>query len=97
MRVASLQDVIAGAQRENERAFLMHHGDALRARARVQLAGFKAVEFDAAGQRRDGARDQAQQGGLAAGVGAEDGDEFALARLERGGFEREERRGVRRA
>ena len=94
VRVASLQHVVAGAHRKHQRAFLLHEGDALRASARVEPAGLEAVQLDAAGQRRDGAGHQAQQRGFAAGIGSEDGHEFALARLKRGGFEREERRGV---
>ena len=82
--MAALQNVVAGAHREDERAFLLHEGDALGAGARVQMAGLEAVQLDAARERSDGARDQAQQRGFSAGVGAENGHEFALARLERG-------------
>ena len=69
----------------------MHEGDALGARSRVELVGLKAVQLDAAGERRDGAGNEAQQRGFAAGVGSQDGHQLALVGLERGGFEREER------
>ncbi len=84
--MAALQNVVAGADREDERALLLHEGDALGASARVQMAGLEAVQFDPARERSDGAGNQAQQRGFSAGVGAEDGHEFALARLERGGL-----------
>ena len=58
--MASLQHVVACQQREDQRAFLMHQGDALGARSRVELVGLKAVQLDAAGERRDGAGDEAQ-------------------------------------
>ena len=81
MRVPPLQHVIARPHRKDQRAFLLHHGNALRARARLEFAGFEAIELDAAGKRRDGARNQLQQRGFSAGIGPEDGNQLALARL----------------
>ena len=51
VRVAALQHVVAGACGEDQLAFLLHDGDALRSGSRVQAAGFKAVQLHAAGQR----------------------------------------------
>ncbi len=92
---AALQHKISRESRINDRTFLMHNGDALRARPHVQPAGFLAVEFHASGKRRDRSRDQPQQRGFAAGVGAKNGDEFALVRLKAGRAQRERRRGLR--
>src|SRR2546430_10663676 len=58
------------------------------------MAGLEAVEFDAAGKGSDGAGNQAQQGGFAAGIRTEDGHEFAFAGLKGSGFEGEEWRGL---
>ena len=62
--------------------------------ARVRASSLEVVEtvqLDASGKRRDGAGDQPQQCGLAAGVWSQDGDQLALVGLEGGGFEREQR------
>ena len=89
MRVAPLQHVIAGAHRKDQRAFLLHHRDALRARARIQTAGVETVQFDAPGKRRDRRRTiNLQQRRFAARIRPQDRDQFALARLKRGGLER---------
>src|SRR5207253_1529444 len=80
--------------RENQRAFLLHQSDALSTGAYIQMAGLEAVEFDAAGKGSDGAGNQAQQGGFAAGIRTEDGHEFAFAGLKGSGFEGEEWRGL---
>ncbi len=45
--MAALQHVVSGANREDERAFLLHHGDTLRARARIEATGLEAIELDA--------------------------------------------------
>jgi len=58
VRVASLQNVFAGARRKEQRAFLVHDGDALGARARVEPRGFETFELDASGKRLQRARDQ---------------------------------------
>src|SRR5260370_23769337 len=92
MRMASLQDVVTGANRKNEVAFLLHERNALGAGAYVEMAGFETVEFHAAGKRSDGSGNQAQQGGFAAGVRAEYGYEGALACLTRRGFQSKGRR-----
>ena len=90
--MTSLQDIITGKNGENEGTLLLHERDALGTGSRIEMAGLEAVKFHAAGKRNDGAGDQAEQRGFAAGVRTEDGHEFALARLKGGGFEREERR-----
>src|ERR1700739_2588631 len=54
--------------------------------------GDEAVKQDTAGERFKGASNEFQQGGFAAGIGSEDGDDFGGARLKAAGFESEERR-----
>ena len=44
MRMPALQDVISGAHRKDQWAFLLHQSDALRARAHIQAAGFKTIQ-----------------------------------------------------
>src|ERR1051325_2507267 len=51
----------------------------------------KAVEKDAAGKGLENSGNQLKQGGLAAGVGAEDGDDFAWPGVKARGFQGEER------
>jgi hypothetical protein len=53
--------------------------------------GDKAVEQDAAGKRLERAGDELEERGFAAGVGAENGHDFAGTGLEAVGFESEER------
>src|SRR5580704_6239735 len=89
--VASLKNEFPGARGENEWSVLLNHGNALRARARVERANFNAVEQNAAGKRRKRTGDQLQQRGFAAGVRPENRDELALARLKASGAERERR------
>ena len=54
-----------------------------------------AIEFDAPGKRSNRSRNQAQQRGLAAGIRAQDGDQFALVGLKAGRSQGERRRGLR--
>ena len=50
---AALKDKVARSGRIDDRALLVYHGDSLRARSRVEAAGFLAVQFDSPGKRRD--------------------------------------------
>ena|SRR5215469_2947150 len=50
--MSSLQDIVAGHNRKNERTFLLHERNALSASAYVQMAGLETVKFDAPGKRR---------------------------------------------
>jgi hypothetical protein len=52
----------------------------------------ETIQQNTAGKRREGAGDQLEESGFAAGVGTEDSDDFAGTGLETIGFEREERR-----
>ena len=58
VRMAALQDVVAGTNGKDERAFLLHEGDALGAGAHVEAASLETVEIDAAGKRSDAAGNQ---------------------------------------
>ncbi len=95
VRKAALQNKIPGKRWVDDRAFLMHHGDALRARSYVEPAGFFAVKFHAPGKRRDGSRDQPKQRRFPARVGAQDGHDFAFAGLKAGGAQRKRGNGLR--
>src|SRR2546426_7548651 len=89
--MAALEYKFPGARRKKQAALLLHHGDALRAGPRAQGVRDKAVEKDASRKRLENAGDQLKQSGLAAGVGAENGHDFAGPALKARGFEREER------
>src|SRR2546430_313244 len=89
--VAALQHKLPNTRGKEQAAFLLNHGDALRACARAQRVDGEAVEKNAAGKRAENSGYQLHQSGLAAGVRAENGDDFARARLKTGGFESEER------
>jgi len=93
--MAALQDEFPGARGEEQRALLLDHGNALRAGARRKRVDDESVEQDPSGKGSEGAGDQLQQGGLAAGVWSEDGNDFAAPGLKTCGFHREER-GLRR-
>ncbi len=87
----ALQDEFPCAHRIQELAFLLHHGDALRAYPRFQAAGFEAVELHAARKRLEDPGDQLQQSGLSARVAPQDGHDLPLARLKGGSLERKHR------
>src|ERR1700722_12268854 len=95
--MAALEDKFPGARWEQEGAFLLDHGDPLSADAWRERVGDKAVQQYSARERWLGAGDQLEQRGFAAGVGAEDRDDFAGPCLEAAGFEGEQRglRGIR--
>ena len=95
--MAALQYKFPGLRREEQAAFLLDHGDALRADSRRERVGDETVEQDASGERFESAGDEFQQSRFAAGIGAEHGDDFAGTRLKAAGFQREERslRGIR--
>src|ERR1700675_3802259 len=59
---------------------------------------FETIEKNAAGERLERAGDEFEKSGFAAGVGAENGDEFAGLGLKAHRFQSEERRlgGIRR-
>ena len=82
VRIAALQDVFPDAQGEEEFAFLLHEGDVLGASAEIERADFVVVHLNAARERLFQSGDETQEGGFAAGIGAENGDQFALAGLE---------------
>jgi len=98
VRMTTLQDEFPGLRREEQLAFLLDHGDALAASARLELMGDETVEKNAAGKRLDCAGNNLKKSGFAAGVGAENSNDFARFGLEAGGFECEDRRllGIRR-
>src|SRR6266568_314322 len=50
----------------------------------------EAVQQNAAGERAEHSSNQLEQRGFSAGIGAENGDDFARTRLKAGGFERKE-------
>jgi hypothetical protein len=81
VRVAPLQDKIPSTRGIEYGAFLVHHRDALRSSPRVEPVGFLAIQLDAPGKWRDGSRNQPQEGRLPTRVWAQNGDQFALARL----------------
>ena len=89
----ALQNKFPGARGKEQRTFLLDHGDALaRGCAAVSECVTKPLSRTRPESGCKGAGDEFQQSGFAAGVWAEDGDDFAGARLKTGGFEREERR-----
>src|SRR5947199_1570365 len=90
--MAALQDKFPGTGRKEQRSVLLNHSDALRAGARCERVSDEAIQLDAAGEWRERAGDKFQERRLAAGVGAENRDDFAGSSLEAAGFEREERR-----
>ena len=92
MGMAALQDEFPGARGEKQRALLLDHGDALRAGARRKRVSDESIEQNPAGEGREGAGDQFQEGGLATGIGAKNGHDFARPRLKTRCFQREERR-----
>src|SRR6266436_8498143 len=92
MSMAALQNEFPSARREEQTALLLDDGDALRADSRRERVGDESVEQDAPRKRMERAGDQFQQGGFAAGVGAEDGYDFAGPGLKTGRFKRKERR-----
>src|SRR5580704_15440667 len=71
--VAALQDKLPSARGEEQRAFLLNHGDALGANSWSERVRGETVEKDAARERLQGASDELQESGFAAGVGAQDG------------------------
>src|SRR5260370_1831083 len=91
MRGAGLKKKLRDGGGKEEGAFLLNHGDALRAGAGAQRMDDKSVEKNAAREGLENSGNQLKQGGLAAGVGPENGDDFAGAGLKAGGFESEER------
>src|SRR5258708_7354991 len=95
--MAALEDEFPDARGEEQKAFLLNNGDALRAGSRRERVSDESIEKNPAGKGREGAGDQFQEGGFAAGVGAEDGYEFAGLGLKAGGLQREEGglRGIR--
>src|SRR6266478_6340644 len=96
--MAALQDKFPSAGGEEQGALLLNHGDTLRAVARREGMRDKTTEQYAARERRKGASNQFQQGGFTAGIGAENGDDFARPGLKARCFQSEEGglRGVRR-
>jgi len=79
-------DVVEGGEVREEGEPLEHHADRA-APGRDTLDG-GAVDLDAPGGGGDEARDHAQQRGLAAARGAEDGEEAAGREVERHGVDR---------
>ena len=90
MGVAPLKDEFPDAGGKEQAAFLLNHGDALRASARTKRMDDESVEKNAAGKGIENSSNQLKQCGLAAGVGAENGDDFARPRLKAGGLEGEQ-------
>jgi hypothetical protein len=95
MGMPALQNKFPSARGEEQRAFLLNNGDALRAGARRQGVRDEAIEQNPPGQGRQSAGDQVQQGGFAAGVRPEDGDDFTGPSLKTCRFQGE-KRGLRR-
>src|ERR1044072_1968669 len=93
--MATLQDKFPGFRREEQLAFLLHHGDALAASARFELMGDETIEKDAAGKRLKSAGNNLEKSGFAAGVRSENRDDFTGLGLKAGGFESEDRRLLR--
>src|SRR5262249_40874925 len=89
--MAALQNKLPCARWKDQRTFLLHHGDTLRASARRERMRGKAIEHDAAGKRLQRPGDELEQSGFAAGVRAEKRDHLTGASLEAGGFKSEER------
>src|SRR2546430_6567925 len=89
--VAALHHKLPNTRAKEQAAFLLNHGDALRAGARAQRVDGEAVEKNTAGKGAENSGNQLHQSGLAARVGAENGDDFPGTRLKTGGFESEER------
>src|SRR5260370_35088984 len=88
--MAALQDKFPSAGGKEQCALLLNHGDALRAGARRERMRDEPAEQNAARERREGTSNQFQQGGLAAGIGAENGDDFAGPGLKARCFQSEE-------
>src|SRR5690242_13805450 len=97
VRVAALKNKFPDVRGKKQTALLLYHGDALGARPRAEGMNDEPVEKNAPGERLEDAGNQLEESRLAAGVGAENGHDFAGARLKAGGFQSEERslRGIR--
>src|SRR6267142_857856 len=90
MGMTALEDEFPDARREEQKTFLLNNSNTLRAGSRRQRMGDESIQQNTAGKGREGAGNQFQEGGFAAGVGAEDGDDFAGFGLKAGGLQREE-------
>src|SRR5215469_13349087 len=95
MRVPALKDKFPDTRGKEQAALLLDHGDALRASARAEGMDNRSVEKNAPGERGKGAGNQLEKSGFAAGVGAENRNDFAGPRLEARGLEGK-KRSVRR-
>src|SRR5215472_1246930 len=95
MGMAALHNKFPDARGKEQAAFLLNHGDALRASARTQRMNHEAVEKNASGKGVEDSGNQLKERGLPAGIGSENGHDLAGARVKARGFESEER-GLRR-
>src|SRR5215467_10070124 len=68
VRVTALKNKFPDARGKEQATFLLDHGDALGAGARVQGMDDESVQENAAGKRLENSRDQLKKGRFAAGV-----------------------------
>src|SRR5262245_43320912 len=87
--MATLEDELPRFRGKQELTFLLDHGNALAAGSRLELVRNETVEENASGQRLEGAGNNLEQRGFAAGVWAQHCDHFACLGLKAGGFQRE--------
>ena len=87
MRVPALEDKLPNPRGKEQAALLLDHGDALRASARAEGMDDSSVKKNAAGERGKYTGNQLEKRGFAAGVGAENSNDFAGPSLEAGGLE----------